>query len=385
MLVQNGWKDEYSYYYVNNYVSELGGSLHNTHMAMEDIRSITVSAVIGDDQDPTSITIEQGDTSGNFSITLGSLVGGVGSDAVWEFTINAPPTADQGAKTITLKWADGEWKVSSETPVFTVTCDDKDDPDPGVETLNIDVYVYLRVEGSGQNGELTDEDLATIAEWKLEKSNPGDYYILGKLSGVGLPEDILTDGELTYEKYATYIKQAFTDDKFTAYKGNSVIDEDFLNGIAWENLVWASGAPGYESETQEGNCLHLDGVLKLEEPGEQGLSVTKSVKLLEDDVPKEIPFEGVDVNDTLQYTVTVTNNGDATEPYAVVIYDSFFESDAVAVNPVGVADVTTASATITSERRYVRGYPRHLRRGGSRVRDRIYVGQRGQLPRADPR
>lgn len=62
-------------------------------MAMEDIRSITVSAVIGDDQDPTSITIEQGDTSGNFSITLGSLVGGVGSDAVWEFTINAPPTA----------------------------------------------------------------------------------------------------------------------------------------------------------------------------------------------------------------------------------------------------------------------------------------------------
>ena len=442
VLVQNGWKDEYSYYYVNNYVSELGGSLHNTHMAMEDIRSITVSAVIGDDQDPTSITIEQGDTSGNFSITLGSLVGGVGSDAVWEFTINAPPTApddedltgdpddpddpndtgllgdgavtvdctsetadhadktyglkdgytigdvewrgtgdaaayyvditniapdayvtaynttiedghalspaDQGAKTITLKWADGEWKVSSETPVFTVTCDDKDDPDPGVETLNIDVYVYLRVEGSGQNGELTDEDLATIAEWKLEKSNPDDYYILGKLSGVGLPEDILTDGELTYEKYATYIKQAFTDDKFTAYKGNSVIDEDFLNGIAWENLVWASGAPGYESETQEGNCLHLDGVLKLEEPGEQGLSVTKSVKLLEDDVPKEIPFEGVDVNDTLQYTVTVTNNGDATEPYAVVIYDSFFESDAVAVNPVGVADVTTASATITS-------------------------------------
>lgn len=440
VLVQNGWKDEYSYYYVNNYVSELGGGLHNTHMAMEDIRSITVSAVIGDDQDPTSITIEQGDTSGNFSITLGSLVGGVGSDAVWEFTINAPPTApddedltgdpdisddtgllgdgavtvkcintgvehdsvtyglkkgyaigevewrdtgdaaaycvditniapdayvtaynttiedghalspaDQGAKTITLKWAGDKWEVFSTIPVtFTVTCDDKDDPDPGVETLNIDVYVYLRVEGSGQNGELTDEDLATIAEWKLEKSNPDDYYILGKLSGVGLPEDILTDGELTYEKYATYIKQAFTDDKFTAYKGNSVIDEDFLNGIAWENLVWASGAPGYESETQEGNCLHLDGVLKLEEPGEQGLSVTKSVKLLEDDVPKEIPFEGVDVNDTLQYTVTVTNNGDATEPYAVVIYDSFFESDAVAVNPVGVADVTTASATITS-------------------------------------
>ena len=220
VLVQNGWKDENSYYYVNNYVSELGGGLHNTHMAMEDIRSITVSAVIGDDQDPTSITIEQGDTSGNFSITLGSLVGGVGSDAVWEFTINAPTTpptdedltgdpddpddpndtgllgdgavtvdctsetadhadktyglkdgytigkvewrgtgdaaayyvditniapdayvtaynttikdghalspADQGAKTITLKWVDSSWTVASVVPVtFTVTCDDE--------------------------------------------------------------------------------------------------------------------------------------------------------------------------------------------------------------------------------------------------------------------
>lgn len=227
--------------------------------------------------------------------------------------------------------------------------EDQDDENvPAEITIPRDVYVYLQVKGSGQNGDLTDEDLATISEWGLEKSNPDDYYILGKLSDVELPEGIPTTGELTYEKYATYIEQAFTGNKFKAYKENSVIDEDFLNGIAWENLVWASGAPGYESETQEGNCLHLDGVLKLEEPGEQGLSVTKSVKLLEDDVPKEIPFEGVDVNDTLQYTVTVTNNGDATEPYAVVIYDSFFESDAVAVNPVGVADVTTASATITS-------------------------------------
>ena len=142
--------------------------------------------------------------------------------------------------------------------------EDQDDENvPAEITIPRDVYVYLRVEGSGQNGELTEEDLATISEWGLEKSNPDDYYILGKLSDVELPEGIPTTGELTYEKYATYIKQAFTDDKFTAYKGNSVIDEDFLNGIAWENLVWASGAPGYESETQEGNCLHLDGVLKL--------------------------------------------------------------------------------------------------------------------------
>lgn len=177
------------------------------------------------------------------------------------------------SKTFTAADINGDGNL---TNTATVAGKNEDDADPDededteetpaeedVTTIPLDVYVYLRVEGSGQNGELTDEDLATIAEWKLEKSNPDDYYILGKLSGVGLPEDILTDGELTYEKYATYIKQAFTDSKFMAYKENSVIDEDFLNGIAWENLVWASGAPGYESETQEGNCLHLDGVLKL--------------------------------------------------------------------------------------------------------------------------
>ena len=173
------------------------------------------------------------------------------------------------SKTFTATDINGDGNLTNTATVAGDADPDEDEDteetpaEEDVTTIPLDVYVYLRVEGSGQNGELTDEDLATIAEWKLEKSNPDDYYILGKLSGVGLPEDILTDGELTYEKYATYIKQAFTDDKFTAYKGNSVIDEDFLNGIAWENLVWASGAPGYESETQEGNCLHLDGVLKL--------------------------------------------------------------------------------------------------------------------------
>ena len=128
------------------------------------------------------------------------------------------------------------------------------------DMIPLDVYVYLRVEGSGQNGELTDEDLATIAEWELEKSNPDDYYILGKLSGVGLPEDILTDGELTYEKYATYIEQAFTGNKFKAYNDNENVNDLLKRINSWEKLSWAYGAPGYNVE---GNCLHLDGVLKL--------------------------------------------------------------------------------------------------------------------------
>lgn len=182
--------------------------------------------------------------------------------------------------------------------------EDQDDENvPAEITIPLDVYVYLRVEGSGQNGKLTAEDLETIAEWGLKKSNPDDYYILGKLSGVALPKDVLTDGELTYEKYATYITQAFTDNKFMAYKGNSVINESFLNGIAWENLVWASGAPGYESETQEGNCLHLDGVLKLKSSydltydANGGTIASEETKTVSD-----IPAEGAE-NYTLDTTI----------------------------------------------------------------------------------
>ena len=163
--------------------------------------------------------------------------------------------------------SEGDGTVLKNTATVAGNADPNEDEDteetPAEEEqdmIPLDVYVYLRVEGSGQNGELTDEDLATIAEWELEKSNPDDYYILGKLSGVGLPEDILTDGELTYEKYATYIEQAFTGNKFKAYNDNENVNDLLKRINSWEKLSWAYGAPGYNVE---GNCLHLDGVLKL--------------------------------------------------------------------------------------------------------------------------
>lgn len=167
----------------------------------------------------------------------------------------------EDTQTITLKWVDSNWTVDTDIPViFTVTCDDEETPDPGEGTISLDVYVYLRVEGTGEDGALTSDEQELVSSWGLTHSEPKTYYILGKLSGVGLPEDILTDGELTYEKYATYIEQAFTDNKFTAHNGNENVD-DLLELIdSWEKLSWAYGAPGYNVE---GNCLHLDGVLKL--------------------------------------------------------------------------------------------------------------------------
>ncbi|MBM6910414.1 S-layer homology domain-containing protein [Oscillibacter valericigenes] len=164
--------------------------------------------------------------------------------------------------------SEGDGTVLKNTATVAGDADPDEDEDTeetpaeeDVTTISRDVYVYLRVEGSGQNGELTEEDLATISEWGLEKSNPDDYYILGKLSDVELPEGIPTTGELTYEKYATYIKQAFTGNKFMAYNDNENVNGLLERIDSWEKLSWAYGAPGYNVE---GNCLHLDGVLKLE-------------------------------------------------------------------------------------------------------------------------
>lgn len=74
------------------------------------------------------------------------------------------------------------------------------------------------------------------------------------------------------------------------------------------------------------------------------LSVTKSVTLSDG---TEIPTEGVNVGDTLKYTVTVTNSGAATTEYAVTVTDDKFFENTVTVAPSNAANISGATATIT--------------------------------------
>ena len=164
--------------------------------------------------------------------------------------------------------SEGDGTVLKNTATVAGDADPDEDEDTeetpaeeDVTTISRDVYVYLRVEGTGEDGALTSDEQELVSSWGLTHSEPETYYILGKLSDVELPEDIPTTGELTYEKYATYIKQAFTDNKFTAYKDNKNVDDLLKQIDSWEKLSWAYGAPEYVgSDTL---CLHLDGVLKL--------------------------------------------------------------------------------------------------------------------------
>ena len=79
-------------------------------------------------------------------------------------------------------------------------------------------------------------------------------------------------------------------------------------------------------------------------PTEPNLSVTKSVTLSNGAV---IPDEGVNVGDTLKYTVTVTNSGAATTAYAVTVTDDKFFENTVTVAPSNAATISEATATIT--------------------------------------
>lgn len=83
-------------------------------------------------------------------------------------------------------------------------------------------------------------------------------------------------------------------------------------------------------------------------PTEPILSVEKNVKLLKDSTASEIQSgQKVDVGDTLQYTVRVTNSGAATTAYAVTVDDDKFYNNAVTVTPNDAATINGATATIT--------------------------------------
>ncbi len=79
-------------------------------------------------------------------------------------------------------------------------------------------------------------------------------------------------------------------------------------------------------------------------PTEPNLSVTKTVTLSDGTA---ISDEGVNVGDTLQYTVTVTNSGAATTAYAVTVDDDKFYNNTVTVTPNDAATINGTTATIT--------------------------------------
>lgn len=120
---------------------------------------------------------------------------------------------------------------------------------------------------------------------------------------------------------------------------------------------------GWDSDGDDAVNYHLSDSIQIkgnvelvavwEKVSTENLSIEKTVKLLNGETLEDIPAKGVKVNDTLQYNVTVTNNGTAVQD--VVVTDIMFPNDGTGVTVTSNKETTPpvnwnmGSATITSE------------------------------------
>ena len=124
------------------------------------------------------------------------------------------------------------------------------------------VYVYAKVEGSGENGALTDNDRTYLQEVLGLTANGGGYCPLGTLDKVELPPaNESTKLENVYKTYESNVKEALdAENNFTPYTGTQNI-AGLLDSIDWNNLATNEGAEGFENAPNP--CWHLDGTLTL--------------------------------------------------------------------------------------------------------------------------
>ena len=124
------------------------------------------------------------------------------------------------------------------------------------------VYVYAKVEGSGENGALTDNDRTYLQEVLGLTANGGGYCPLGTLDKVELPPaNESTKLENVYKTYESNVKEALdAENNFTPYTGTKNI-AGLLDSIDWNNLATNEGAEGFENAPNP--CWHLDGTLTL--------------------------------------------------------------------------------------------------------------------------
>ena len=120
---------------------------------------------------------------------------------------------------------------------------------------------------------------------------------------------------------------------------------------------------GWDSDGDDAVNYHLSDSIQIkgnvelvavwEKVFTENLSIEKTVKLLDGETPVDLPAGGVKVNDTLQYNVTVTNNGTAVKD--VVVTDIMFPNNGTGVivtynnGTTPSVDWSMGSATITSE------------------------------------
>src|SRR5699024_9954488 len=130
-----------------------------------------------------------------------------------------------------------------------------------------DVYVYVKVVGeNGQDGELTDEELAKVREWGLTTLNKDGYFTIGKVQGCMLP-DIYEYGatDNIIDEYG----DAVNINKIERHEDNAAVT---LDDMTWYTLHWADGATDYVPTGTR--AWHMDGYISINDLEERLVTVT---------------------------------------------------------------------------------------------------------------
>lgn len=219
------------------------------------------------------------------------------------------------------------------------------DPDDSTRELPVGNYVVW-------------EDLSEYQEkaWKAPEAIEFDVNSDGSITFVDNNQTITNTLEtytLSYDAGAGTGAPGASTRKYNE-KTSVAAEEPTREGYKFQG--WDSDDDG-DVDYQPNASIQIKGNVELvavwEKVLTENLSIEKTVKLLDGETPVDLPAGGVKVNDTLQYNVTVTNNGTAVRD--VVVTDIMFPNDGTGVRVTSNKETTPSvnwnvgSATITSE------------------------------------
>lgn len=267
--------------------------------------------------------------------------------------------------------------VENTTEVFSFTlasCDENGTVTPGGVSIPLTATVTSENKGGSVVVNIKDEEEKTV------ELVPGYYIITENLAG---------DQDNAWETPAAVRFQVNTNGTVKFQDEDKTVDNTLETYTLSYNAGDGTGAPtnsthkynektsvsadkptqkGYEFQGWDSNdddivnyrpsdSIQIKGNVELvavwEKVLTENLSIEKTVKLLDGETPVDLPAGGVKVNDTLQYNVTVTNNGTAVRD--VVVTDIMFPNDGTGVRVTSNKETTPSvnwnvgSATITSE------------------------------------
>lgn len=260
---------------------------------LQDIAGDVTSTTAGAVTDPMGENIVLGDVSGLSGVTKTQ------DGLTWNPTQSEDQQVEGGTKyTVTYPiTVNGEaltesgWLEANDTTTFSYRVNgehktvDFNVPQVWGEKVETEkeqnVYVFVKVTGSGDNGALTEAEQARVEEMGLVNTNSDGWYTIGVVANVNLPL-ASTVGVGSYPEYLGRI----TDDDISSmdHRWYQNVNFDVTDSnIDWTDLVVASGANEYTTSdasltggyhVDNVACWHLNGVITLEKLEEQFVDVT---------------------------------------------------------------------------------------------------------------